>query len=236
MASTSNIPSSQKRWTWNPECSDASTIPLFGISWIDSLTPRIHTSTHHQKTGKQIHKKNEIQWLVLSEVPKPVTELQCIQKVWAGLIVSNFVLNSFPEHHRKLTKQKGIIITTFWRLAACSTNLVGWTQIVGWSHQSVSQRQGCRAWTTHMYITPPPTLVARTTTHQIQSRLCTRESTTWHQITSPATAYQAAPINVVPQSRLVDVQGNQQSGTRLHHQLLHTKQHQSTSFHTPICR
>ena len=60
---------------------------------------------------------------------------------------------------------------------------------------------------------------------------CTRESTTWHQITSPATAYQAAPINVVPQSRLVDVQGNQQPGTRLHHQLLHIKQHQSTIWH-----
>ena len=31
---------------------------------------------------------------------------------------------------------------------------------------------------------------------------CTRESTTWHQITSPATAYQAASINVVSHSDL----------------------------------
>ena len=87
-------------------------------------------------------------------------------------------------------------------------------------------------------LTPPPALAARTTTKS--PCWCTRQSTIWHQITSPTTAYQAAPINnLAPDystSYCISSSTNQQSGTRLHHQLLHIKQHHSASFHNPICR
>lgn len=40
---------------WNPKCSDAGAIRLFGIRCIISPTSSIHTSTHYQTTGTQTH-------------------------------------------------------------------------------------------------------------------------------------------------------------------------------------
>ena len=59
----SSVSSCQERWTWNPECSDAGTIRLFGIRCINS-NPYFHTTSDYWKINPS-HKMKLDGWRCL---------------------------------------------------------------------------------------------------------------------------------------------------------------------------
>ena len=69
------------------------------------LLESILLQTIRQLEDKSIT-ENEIQLMVLSEVPKPVAKLQHIQKVWDGLIVIIYVTKVFSRASLKVDKAR----------------------------------------------------------------------------------------------------------------------------------
>ena len=151
----SSISPSQKQWTCKPECSDAGTIRLSGIHSIDSqLQESILPHIIRQLEDKYIT-ENEIRWLALSEVLKPVIELQHSQNVWVGLIVSNFAITVFSRASLKIDKAR-LLAASFpqsvERLLASPISLVGLKLSDKAIRVSVAQKLGRQACEPHTCI------------------------------------------------------------------------------------
>ena len=92
--------------------------------------------------------ENETRWLAMSEAPKPVAELQHIQKSWDGLIVSNLVTKVLSRASSEADKAR--------LLAASAPHSGDWLlappiSSVGLklSDEAIAQRLGCH---THAYV------------------------------------------------------------------------------------